>query len=538
MKIAVKLFLIIYIITNQSLLSQDNNKPKLVVGIVIDQMRAEYLYRFQENYSENGFKKLMTDGFHVKNVHYNYTPTSTGPGHASIYTGTTPSNHGVIGNNWLDRKSGKEMYCSEDNTVYKIDMDNADINATAYARSPKKLLVTTITDELKLFTNKRSKVIGVSIKDRGAILPAGHLADYAFWYNSKNGNFITSSYYSKKLPKWLETFNNNKVADSLLNSVWNTLLPIDKYVNSSADNASFEKIFNGKEDAAFPYDLKRLRKQNNDYGLISEIPFGNTLVTKMAKAALIGERLGKGKETDFLAISYSSTDYVGHNFGIRSKELEDTYVRMDREIESLLTTLDKEIGKENYILFITADHAARDNPIYLENMRLPGAFYSPLDIKKSLNEHLSQEFGGTNYVEYVGKSQIYINKTLSNREKVLKSAKSFLMKQEVVKEVCIPSLSTSLCNSFMENGYHSKRSGDLLISYNFGWMTDMKFGTTHGSSSNNDTHVPLLWYGHNISKGETIKPYSITQIVPTLSFLLNIPLPNASNNVPIFELFK
>ena len=534
-----RLILLLFILTYQSLLSQDNNKPKLVVGIVIDQMRAEYLYRFQDNYSEKGFKKIIANGFNVKNTHYNYIPTSTGPGHASIFTGTTPSEHGIIGNYWYDKESQKEIYCAEDSLAYKIDTQYTKIaieSSSNFKRSPRNLMSTTITDELKLFTNMNSKVIGISIKDRSAILPAGHLADYAFWYNTVNGNFVTSSYYTNELPQWLVKFNNTQTADSLLNSIWEPLMPIKSYTNSDVDNAPFEKKFIDKKEAVFPYNLKKLRKKNGNFALLTEIPFGNTLVTKMALATIKGEALGKGKETDFLTISYSSTDYVGHNFGIRSKELEDAYIRMDREIATLLTSLDNEVGKGNYLLFITADHAARDNPEYLKRVRLPGEFYNYQDIKNKLNMYLSQEFGEANYVTHIGKSQIYINNAINGKSKILKKASLFLNRQEAVKEVCIPSLSTS-CNSFMKKGYHGKRSGDLLIEYSLGWMSEMNFGTTHGSSNNNDTHVPLIWYGHNILHGQTTKYYTITQIASTLSFLLNIPLPNVADKEPIRELF-
>lgn len=292
------------------------------MGIVVDQMRAEYLYRFQDNYSENGFKRLMQEGFNVKNMHYNYVPTTTGPGHASIYTGTTPKNHGIVANDWYSRKKNKMTYCAEDEQVFLVDSQNdhkGEING--YSRSPKNMKSLTITDELKLFSNGRSKVIGTSLKDRAAIFPAGHLADYAFWYNTETGNFITSSYYSKSLPKWLQKFNNQHQADSLLNLTWNPLRPITDYKNSSPDSTTLEKVFIGKGKATFPYNLKTLRKKNGNFALIPQVPFGNTLLTQMAKAIISGEEMGKNQEIDFLTISYSSTDYLGHGFSIRSKAM-------------------------------------------------------------------------------------------------------------------------------------------------------------------------------------------------------------------------
>lgn len=539
-----RILFILYLFILNVLSAQQKEKPKLVVGIVIDQMRSEYLYRFQDNYSEAGFKRLLKSGFNVKNTHYNYIPTATGPGHASIYTGTTPENHGIVNNDWYDRKLKKMTYCAVDTTVAIVDSDKKQALSTSIGnRSPKNLKTTTITDELKLFSNGRSKVIGISLKDRGAIFPAGHMADAAYWYNFNNGNFVSSTYYMKQLPKWLTTFNKAHKSDSLLNSTWNTFLPIEKYINSGADTAAFEKVYEGREISTLPYNLKKLRKDNGNFKLLTEVPYGNTLVTQLAVEAIKMENLGQGKETDFLTISYSATDYVGHHFGIRSKELEDTYVRMDREIALLLNTLDKEVGKDNYTLFLTADHGASDNPFFLEQFKLPGSFYSPIKIKEALNTYLSTEFGETDYVAFIDKTQVYFNNTKTQKELVIKKAATFLKNIAGVKAVFTPNLTRS--NSYknrmqnlINNSFYLENSGDILMHFHSGWMVQRSYGTTHGTMYTSDTHAPLLWYGNSIPKGETIKKHVITQIAPTLSMLLNIPLPNSSNRNPIEELFE
>ncbi len=539
-----RILFILYLFILNVLSAQQKEKPKLVVGIVIDQMRSEYLYRFQDNYSEAGFKRLLKSGFNVKNTHYNYIPTATGPGHASIYTGTTPESHGIINNDWYDRKLKKMTYCAVDTTVAIVDSDKKQALSTSIGnRSPKNLKTTTITDELKLFSNGRSKVIGISLKDRGAIFPAGHMADAAYWYNSNNGNFVSSTYYMKQLPKWLTTFNKTHKSDSLLNSTWNTFLPIDKYTNSGADIAAFEKVYEGREISTLPYNLKKLRKDNGNYKLLTEVPYGNTLVTQLAVEAIKKEKLGQGKETDFLTISYSATDYVGHHFGIRSKELEDTYIRMDREIAILLKTLDKEVGKGNYTLFLTADHGSSDNPYFLEQFKLPGNFYSPIKIKKALNTYLSNEFGDTDYVAFIDKTQVYFNDTKTQKELVIKKAATFLKNIAGVKAVFTPNLAKrnsykNKMQNLINNSFYLENSGDVLMHFHSGWMVERPYGTTHGTIYTSDTHVPLLWYGNSIPKGETIKKHEITQIAPTLSMLLNIPLPNSSNRNPIEELFE
>jgi predicted AlkP superfamily pyrophosphatase or phosphodiesterase len=544
MKINSLLYSFIFTLLSQISFSQQQDKPKLIVGIVIDQMRAEYLYRFQGNYAEDGFKRLLREGFNVKNTHYNYIPTATGPGHTSIYTGTTPVNHGIVSNDWYNRELGRSIYCAEDSTVFLVDHLGVqkDKKFKNFSRSPKNNLTTTITDELKLFTNQRSKVIGVSLKDRGAIFPSGHLANAAYWYNPNNGHFVTSSYYMNKLPQWLIKFNNKKKSDSLLNQTWKTLLPIEKYIHSEIDDSSFEKKFKGKQLSIFPYNLKTLRKENGNYKLITHVPQGNTLLTELVKATIKGENLGRNETTDFLTISYSSTDYVGHNFGIRSKELEDTYIRMDREIALLLKDLDTEVGKDNYILFLTADHAVSDNPPFLKSKRLPGNFYNSKKIKENLNIYLSDIFGKDNYIAHIDNTQIYLSEKKIVKEKILKASLQFLITIEGMKDVFAPklkvhSLDNSIISNVIKNSYNSKESGDILYQMHSGWMEERLFGTTHSTAYTSDTHVPLLWYGWHIPKGETVKPHVITQITPTLSFLLDIPLPNASNREPIKELF-
>ena len=323
---------------------QDQNlkseNPKLVVGIVVDQMRYDYLTRFYNHYGDKGFKRLIKEGYNCKNNHFNYVPTYTGPGHASVYTGTTPANHGIISNNWYDKFNKKIQYCAYDPTVKPIGTSNQ-----GETMSPRKMLTTTITDQNRLHTQFKGKTIGVSLKDRGAVLPAGHTANAAYWFRGKDeGNWITSDYYMTELPQWVVEFNTSNKAESYLKE-WNTIKPIETYVESGEDDNSFEGGFKGKDKAVFPYHLNELKSQNMGYDIIKSTPYGNSLTTDFALAALKGESLGIDKITDFLTISYSSTDYIGHNFGVNSKEIQDTYVRLDDEIARLLEALDTMVGK-------------------------------------------------------------------------------------------------------------------------------------------------------------------------------------------------
>ena len=281
---------------------QAQDRPKLVVGIVVDQMKMEYLYRFQNDFSSNGFKRLMADGYTFQNMHYNYMPTYTAPGHASIYTGTLPATHGIVGNEWFSRKIGKEMYCTDDASVTTLGEGTKEEGAM----SPKNLLITTITDELRLATNFKGKVIGMSLKDRGAILPAGHFANWAFWY-SKTGSFISSTFYGTTLPTWVTDFNAERHYLPYINQGWNLLKPIETYNESLPDDNIYEGKLNGAKPV-FPYDLKAMYDAKGDAGILRATPFANDLLAEFAKRAIEKEQLGNDAITDFLTVSFSSTD--------------------------------------------------------------------------------------------------------------------------------------------------------------------------------------------------------------------------------------
>ncbi len=276
------------------------------MGIVVDQRRYDYLTRYWNKLGEGGFKKLVNEGFNCTNTHYNYIPTYTAPGHASIYTGTTPSVHGIISNDWFDRKKKANIYVTTDQMVKATGT-----NDYAGKMSPVNLLTTTFCDELKLASNLRSKVIGVALKDRSSILPAGRSADAAYWFESATGNFISSSWYMDSLPQWVRNFNNKKHAEKYKAQHWTTLLPIEKYVESTPDDTEYEDLFPGEERPVFPH-----RFDNNatiNYEFIRRTPFGSTLTKDFALAAMAEENLGKDEFTDVLAISFSSPDYEGIN---------------------------------------------------------------------------------------------------------------------------------------------------------------------------------------------------------------------------------
>ena len=531
-----------YNVSAQKKTSVENlRRPKLVVGIVVDQMRSDYIERYWDKLGNGGFKKLMNDGFNCKNAKYNYVPTYTGPGHASIYTGTTPCLHGIIANDWYNRLNDSSVYCVQDDDVQTIGAPGK-----AGKMSPKNLLVTTITDELRLATNFKAKVFGVSMKDRGSILPSGHSANAAYWFDAGTGNFITSSFYMNDLPEWAKNWNNKKIANEYLSKPWNTLYPIAQYTASTVDDTPYEQPYSKETRPVFPYDLPKLRKEN--FELLRRTPFGNTVTKEFAGEIIKNEKMGEDDITDFLTISFSCTDYVGHQFGTNSIETEDTYLRLDKDLEEFINQLDADIGKGNYLIFLTADHAAIQNPKYLSDHKIPAGLFDIKKVKEELNLFMTNTYGEGKWISDLDNDQVYFNKSLMvsktlDLDKVADKVASFLMDfKGVSNTITVKTLEENEfrngIKNLVQNGFNHKRSGDVIIILEPGLIEYGITGSTHGSAYSYDTHIPLLWYGWNIKSGSSVEQVFITDIAPTLSMLLNIEFPNGCTGKPIEFLFK
>lgn len=518
-------------------------KPKLVVGLVVDQMRWDYLYKYADRYSEDGFKRLLNEGFSAENTYIPYVPTYTAIGHSTVYTGSVPAIHGIAGNDFIVQATGESMYCTQDDAVTAVGG-----TGKVGQQSPKNLLVSTVTDQLKLATNFQSKVIGVAIKDRGGILPAGHFADAAYWLDGATGDWITSTYYMDKLPKWVQDFNKKKLADSYFKQGWSTIYPIESYVLSTADDTPYEGLFKGEKGAVFPRDLVRLKKDNG-YDLIKAVPQGNTLTLDMAKAIIANEKLGNNphKVTDFLALSLSSTDYIGHQYGINSIEIEDTYLRLDLDIADFLNYLDQEIGKGNYTLFLTADHGAAHNPKFFKDQKGNSGYFSTKEVKARLNEKLQTAFGSGDLVKSLTNYQVHLNYTVLETAKLDEEAiRSFIVK-ELRKEEGVSfvtdmdkAATAAIPERIREriiNGYNYKRSGVIQIILDPQWYSGKQdgTGTTHGTWSSYDAHIPAVFMGWGIKKGKTVREVHMTDIAPTISSILKIEEPNGNIGTPIFE---
>lgn len=533
-------FLMSFMLAIGVMAQESPKKPKLVVGIIVDQMRQEYFYRFADRYVDHGFKRFLNQGFMMTNGHYNYIPTYTGPGHASVYTGTTPATHGVVANNWFVRSLNRMIYCAEDSTVTNVGgtPENGKI-------SPRNMLSTSITDELRLSTGKRSKAIGIAIKDRGASLPAGHTGD-AYWYDDVNGEWMTSTYYYETLPQWVADFNAKKRPDYYLKQTWTTLFPVESYVNSLPDNNDFEGPFIGKNTPTFPYILDSLKENNGGYGLVASTPFGNSLTLDFAYAAIEGEKLGQREVTDFLAVSFSSPDYIGHRFGPSSVEVEDNYLRLDRELAQFFDYLDKKFGKGEYLAFISADHAVADVPAYMISENIPAGNFNSGMVLGQLKGFALAMYGEGDWIMNFSNEQIFLNHELikskkMNLEQMQRDLAEYVLRFRGVKEAYT---ATDLRRQeFTQNrphllqmGYNHKASGDVLVILEPAWLVGGQRGTTHGSGFTYDTHVPIAFYGWGIKPGKSAAYTTVTDIAPTLAQLLQIRMPNGATGQPIKEL--
>jgi len=517
-------------------------KPKLVVGIVIDQMRWDYLYRFYDVYKTNGgFKRLLGEGFSCDNTFVPYLPTVTACGHACVYTGSVPAINGITGNTWWDNNLGRTVYCTEDKSVLAVGNNKAEDGQM----SPKNLFVTTITDQLKLASNFQSKTIGISMKDRGAVLPAGHAANAAYWYDGKIGNFITSNYYMNALPDWLQKFNERKIVDSFYQKGWD--LSLDKKVYEKlcdTNYSSYVKHKFGSDSSTFPYSTKQFA--GKDYSKILTTPYGNDILGELAKKLIAAEQMGNHDATDFLAVSFSSTDYVGHDFGPNSWEVLDTYARLDETLGSLLDYLDKTVGKNQYTVFLTADHAAPHVPEFLNKHSIPGGRIEDGEIKKELNDYLKKKTGVAKLINYIYQFNIYLNHSIMDSAKIdegsiKKSIAQYLLKKDAVLQVVDtenPNNIPSKIREMVINGHNPQRSGDLVFITKPGTLSSGKLGISHGLWNNDDSHIPLLFYGWGIKHGSLKRETYMTDIAATVAALLRIQMPSGCVGKVIEEVMK
>lgn len=521
-----------------------SNKPKLIVGLVIDQMRWDYLYRYNEMYGTGGFKRLLDQGYSCENTMIPYTPTVTGAGHTCIYTGSVPAIHGIVANDWVDRETGIFMYCAKDTNVMPVGSSSK----REGQMSPRNMLSNTIGDELRLATNFRSKVIGIALKDRGGILAAGHSANAAYWFDDKTGKWITSTYYTDVLPAWVQKYNDRKIPDSLMKDDWTLLYDKSKYTQSTADDMAYEKVLESDKGRVFPHKYQSVIG-TNDYNAFRASPFGNTYTLDFAKEIIRNEQMGMGNVTDMLCISVSSTDYIGHRFGPNSLEAEDAYLRLDQEIAAFLIYLDKTLGKNNYLLFLSADHGSPQISQFLKEKKyFTAGVLNSNTVVKDINKLCLDKYEVDGLAKKVYDYQLYLNharidSAAINRKELKKFIVDYLKGLPEVwnaydvddfAQVIMP----DVIRKKIANSYYFRRSGDIQYFYKAQYTDYTPDGLEHGSWYPYDSHIPLVWFGWNIKPGKTNREVYMTDIAPTIAAMLQIQMPNGCVGKVITEVVK
>lgn len=520
--------------------------PRLVVGVVVDQMRTDHIYRYWHNFGEGGFKRLVNGGAFLRDAHYNYMPTKTGPGHASIYTGTTPAYHGIVGNDMYVRATGEGLYCAQDKEARCVG------DATHPGqRSPVNLLCSTLADELERLTAQRSRTIAIAWKDRGAILPIGRTGDVGYW-NSEgaNGNWVTSDWYRDSLPHWVQKFNALGLAARYMEHTWDLLLPIERYTQVLPDLNPYEIPLPGAASPILPQDLAALfTASGKNTALMRYLPWGNTLATDFALAALKAEELGSDEVTDLLALSYGAPDELGHLMGIRSLEMEDMYLRLDREIARLLDALDEQVGVGRYTLFLTSDHGVADVPAYLSDLKGSAGYMETKELAATIDKSLSDRFGNGRWVRRIINEQVFLSDSLIAARKLDASvvqdhvAALLLSDPRIAEAITAHDLRrneyTDMVRGAVQRGYMPLRSGDVCFVLRPGHIDPKSWaighGTEHASPWNHDTHVPVVFYGQGVRAGEVYRRTHITDIAPTIAMIVGMPPPDAATGSPVPE---
>lgn len=520
-----------------------NKPPKLVVGIVIEEMRYEMLLRYWDSFGENGFKKIINQGAFCTQNHHNYLITQNGVGQASIVTGAYPSGHGIISNDWYDRLSDKIIDCADET---KFNLMNGGVSMGNY--TPKNIISSTIGDEIKLANNDSSKVVSVSLNPVSSVISGGKLSDYAFWFDNSDGNWITGSYYTDSLPKWVKDFNKKAFQDVYIRKTWASMYSLsDNYTKSLSDDNNFEIGFSNYR-YTFPYDLSYLRNRSGNYKYLKFTPYGNTYTKDFAISSIIGEDLGKDDYTDFLSISFSATNYVGELFGPRSVEIEDIFLRLDKDLEHLIGFLDAELGLENVLVYITSDRGVADVPEYLIHKKQNAGIFDGSKAVALLNSYLSILYQDGEWIKSYHSKQIYFNQSLVDEKGVdlyelQEKVANFMVQFNGVANA-LPGLTINTTsfrsgiNQKIQNSYHQKRSGDVIVNLEPGWIEKNGRVTNSGSGYTYDTHVPLIWYGWNVKSTRIDEPTEAIDIAPTISWILNITAPNAATGKPIYKIVK
>ncbi|MEQ1860151.1 MAG: alkaline phosphatase family protein [Chthoniobacteraceae bacterium] len=511
--------------------------PKLVVAIIVDQLRYDYLDRFHDQFVEGGFRLLMEQGAFMTSAQYNYSPTITGPGHATFLSGAPPAMHGIIGNEWFDKQARKSASCVSDPDVQGVGASGEECN-----RSPRRFIGSNFADEMRL--RFRSKVVGVSIKDRAAILPAGKKPAGAYWFDSPSGNFITSTYYMTELPAWVREFNGRKRPAAFVGQTWKRLLDPSAY--HWPDEAPGEGVMPREKTPTFDHVVHP--SPTEGFETIVATPFGNQLLAEFALAAFEGEALGTGPQPDLLTISFSSTDVAGHRFGPYSQEIQDVMLRLDRELATFFAALDKKIGMKNVTVVLSADHGVAPAPEFASAQGLDGQRIDLAPLMADLQAKLVERFGAGNFLllPRLADSQLYFDHDALRARQIEVEAVAVFIREWALSSGKFQAAYTrwqlldgrtpGVIGQRVFNGYHPERSGDMvLILKPYALPGTQKSGTTHGSPYAYDTQVPVIFYGAAFKPGRFADEFYITDIAPTLCAALRVSVPSGSIGKPFVK---
>lgn len=530
-------------------------RPRLVLLIAVDQFRYDYLERFGDLFGAGGLRRLMRDGASWAECNYDHVPTETAPGHATMMTGAWPSETGIIANLWYDRIEGKSVENVRDDSVRLLGGGEGEA-----ASSPRNLLVSTLGDQLKMATAGRAHVVGVSSKNRAAILPAGRMADAAYWYSTQTGTFVSSTYYFERLPDWAANFNAAKPADKFFGAKWERLLAATEYERRAGrDDAPWEK---GTDNRAyvFPYVVDGGLKAPGPafYGALDYSPYSNDLVLSFAEAALVNEKLGADEDTDVLTVSFSANDIVGHRYGPYSHEAMDMTLRVDRQIARLLDIVDARVGLANTVVAFTADHGVAPTPEQATALGLPGGRVNPTDILTAVRNRIRARYGKpgdkdttADYVQTFSNYQIYFNRAALERDGVrveeiervageavltVPGISRYFTRTQLLAGAVAPA--DALARRVL-HGYNQKRSGDVVVIQEpYKYISSTTSGATHGTPYTYDTHVPLVIMGGGLAPGRYLNAATPADIAPTLARILNVEPPSSATGRVLGEAFK
>jgi len=544
--LTVQLFFLTFSLSGQGVYIPPD-KPKLIVQIIVEQLRFDQIEKMKNRFSEKGLRRMINEGTCFNNAFFNYVHTQSAPGHATIATGAEPSAHGITSDYWHVPLKNEIIYCTADREVSPIGG-----SYESGLHSPGNLMASTFSDELFLATKGKARIYSVGLKESSAILSAGHTANGVFWFDSNTGTWMSSSYYMKDLPAWVNDFNAMRIADSYLEKIWQPLKKIEEYGDCSPDSNKYEVGFNGI--SWFPYDLKKMQTKGvqglkKDYSLLDETPFGNSFTKDFALKLIKEESLGTDDITDFISICFSATDKIGHRFGPSSVEAADALLRLDADIAELLDFLLETIEKKNVLICFTAAHGISETPALLEANRIPAGYFIHTQALQLLRIYLNAIYGQGDWVKGYFDNQVYLNRTLIedtriSLEDIQKRVARFMVQNSGVAEAY--PLSVFETADFMngrlhmaDNNFVPQRSGDVLVILNPGWVEANEYSVTgHNSPYNYDTHVPLIWYGWTVNRATVNRRVNMIDIAPTLSVMCGIPVPNTCTGDPADELLR